>query len=219
MAASYVSQSSIAIVDFPAAVGPQMMRSLSSAKTPLDLVPGEMNYRRASVHVVCWQSGVSQRREQRSHLTLRQLVTGFDRRLARDCCGETLVLGGRPCDAVSSQRIERFPQAFLGVEARMRHWNGIHNQSVPTETFDLEADPLEVIAIRIERLALCRSEEQRERQQESLCWGRAAFKGAHKLLVEDALMRRVLIDEDKSILVLERDIGTTKLKQRRYNLR
>src|SRR5205085_1632668 len=102
--------SSSATADLPAAVGPQMMRSLSPAKATLDFVPGEVDDRRASVDVVRRQSRVAQGREQRAHLSLRELFTRFYRRFAGDGGRQPLVLGRSAGDPVSGQRIQGLPQ-------------------------------------------------------------------------------------------------------------
>src|SRR3954467_8637816 len=131
-----------------------MMRSLSAAKAPLDFVPGEMDDRRTSVDIVRRQSRVAQRREQRAHLSLGEVFSSLDRRLAGDGRRQPLVLGGGAGDPVSGQRIQRFPQTTLGIESRMRHRYRIHDQSVAAESFDLEAEPLEIFAIGVEGFTL-----------------------------------------------------------------
>src|SRR3954470_4805292 len=119
MMASYAAASSSATADLPAAVGPQMMRRLSAAKAPLNFVPGEVDDRRAPVDIVRRQSRVTQRREQRAHLSLRQLLASLDRRLAGDSRRQSLVLRGGAGDPVSGECIQRFTQAALGIESRM----------------------------------------------------------------------------------------------------
>src|SRR6185503_13681750 len=103
MAASRAAPSSSAIVDFPAAVGPQMMRSLSPAKAALDLVPGEMNDRRATVDVVRREHCVAKRCEERPHLALRELLASLDGRFAGDGRRQPLVLGGGAGNAITGQ--------------------------------------------------------------------------------------------------------------------
>src|SRR2546423_5526871 len=196
-----------------------MMRSLSAAKATLDLVPCEVNYRRASVDVVCRQGGVPERCEERAHLRLRQLFTCFDSRFASDRSGETLMLGRRPGDSVTGEGVECLPQAPLGVEPRMRHRYRVHDQGVSTEAFNLETQSLEVFAVGVERLPLRRAEMKSEWKQEPLRRCRSTFEVMHELLVQHPLVGRVLIDEDQPLLVLKRDVGPPELKQRRNYLR
>ena len=54
-----------------------------------------MNDRRAAVDVVGRQRRIAQRREQRAHFPLRQLVAGFDGSLTGDRRRESLVLRRR----------------------------------------------------------------------------------------------------------------------------
>src|SRR5512142_2563183 len=90
------SASHIATVLFPAAVGPQMTSSSSPAESTLNLVPGELNYRGAPVHVVRGQRRVAKGDEQRAHLVGRQRLAGLDRRLAGNGRGESFVSSVRP---------------------------------------------------------------------------------------------------------------------------
>src|SRR5882672_2111154 len=124
-----------------------MIRILAPPKPPLYFIPGEMNYRRAAMHIVGWKSRVAQRREERSHLPLRQFFSSLDRCLAGNCRGEALVFGRDAGDAVPSQGIQRLTQAALGVEARMWHRNGVDDERMSAESFDLESQALEVFPI------------------------------------------------------------------------
>src|SRR5665811_1658163 len=143
-----------AISDFPAAVGPQMTGTLSPAKAPVELVPRQLHYRRPAMDVMCRQRRVAKRCEQRSQLRHRQLLARLYRRFARDCCSEMLVAGGRTCNAISGERVQRFPKAALGVKARMRHRHAVHNQRIPSEALNLEAKSLQVLTIRLECVSL-----------------------------------------------------------------
>jgi hypothetical protein len=84
IAAPYRAARSSAMPDFPAAVGPQMMRSLTAPKPSLYFVPGEVDDRRSPMYVMSGQSGVAKGREQRAHLALRQFFSSLDRGFARD---------------------------------------------------------------------------------------------------------------------------------------
>src|SRR5438045_2497662 len=93
----------VATAVLPAAVGPQMTRigsSLLTAKPTLELGPGQLHDRGASVHVVSGKRRVAQCDEQRAHLAERQLVACLHCRLARDCCREALMLRVRTTDAI-----------------------------------------------------------------------------------------------------------------------
>src|SRR4051812_25113706 len=144
--------------DLPAAVGPAITRMSASAKTSLELVPGEAHDCRATMHVVRGKSGCAQRDVERAHLRRREQVAGFDRRFTGDGGRKLLVLrrGGRL--AVSGEGGEGLAQTALRVEARMRHRYAVHEQRVAAESLDLEAQSLEQRAIRLERFRLVRRE-------------------------------------------------------------
>src|ERR1700693_4992214 len=166
IAALCISQSSIATADLPAAVGPQITRSLSPAKAPLYLVPGEMNDRGAAVHVVRGERGIPQCREERAHLPLRQLLASLDCRLAGDGGRESLVLCRRSRDAVASQRVQRFTQTTLGIKALVRHWHGVDDERVSPKSLYFETQALEILPIGVERLALSRTEVKGQGKQQ-----------------------------------------------------
>src|ERR671921_2155917 len=84
-----------AAADLPAAVGPQMIRRSAPAKAALELIPRQMNDRRASMDVVRRKRRAREREEERAHLALRQHVSRLDRRLACHGRGELLVSGAR----------------------------------------------------------------------------------------------------------------------------
>ena len=65
---------------------------------------------------------------------------------------------GRGGEAVPGERVERVAQAALRVEARVRHGDCVHDQRVPAEAVDLEADAREEVAVLVERLALDQGE-------------------------------------------------------------
>src|SRR5919108_4883718 len=134
------SASESASADFPAAVGPQMMRRSVSAKPAVDLVPREMNDRGSTVHVVRWKHGRSERRVERAHLVGRERVARLDCRFACDGRCKSLVSLRVASEPVASERIESFAQTPLSVEARMRHRHGANDERVTAEPFDLKAE-------------------------------------------------------------------------------
>src|SRR5258706_5415921 len=110
-----------AMLDLPAAVGPQMTGTLSPAKAPVELVPRELHDCRTTVNVVRREIRVSKRREQRPHFRERQRLASLDCRFARNGCREMLVTCCRTGNTVTRQRVERFAQTSLGVEPCVRH--------------------------------------------------------------------------------------------------
>src|SRR5690348_15976505 len=105
---------------FPAAVGPLMtgMNEYSSAaKTALELLPGKMHNGGPPVDVVGGQLGAREGNEQRTHLSGRHRVAGFDRCLTGNRGSQALVTRRRRRLAIAGQRCERLAQAALGVEA------------------------------------------------------------------------------------------------------
>jgi hypothetical protein len=174
-----------------------------------------MNYRRPSVNVVRGQCRVSQRREERAHLSGGKLLARLDRRLACDSRGQPLVLCRSTGHSISGQCIERLSETTLGVEARMGHRHGVDDQRVSAKSLHLESQPLQVFAIGVERLALGRPEMESQWEKQPLRGGGTALERVHELLVQHALVRRVLVDENEAILVLERDVGPSELDERR----
>src|SRR5438093_12798209 len=109
----------IASTLFPAPVGPQMTgttRTSTPAKTPLELVPGEVDNGGAAMHVVRGETRRRERDEQRAHLGRRQRIPPLDRGLARDGRGEAFVSRVGRGSAIAAEPGERLAQAPLRAE-------------------------------------------------------------------------------------------------------
>src|SRR5438270_10814718 len=87
------------------------------------------------------------------------------------------------------------------------------------ETLDLVTQSFQIFTMRVERFSFGGAEVQRERQQQPLARCCTALQRVHELLVQNALVRRVLIDENQPVFVVKRDVGATQLKERRNDLR
>ena len=157
-----------------------------------------------------------ERDEERAHLARRENLARLDRRLARERRRETLVARGDARIAIAAQRIERLAQAARRVEARMRHRDAAHDERVPAEPLDLEAELREQLLMRLERLALGGPEMQRDRKEQPLRRRLALLERAHEALVQHALVRRVLVDEHDAALALEHEIHARELHERRH---
>src|SRR5438093_93838 len=208
----------IASTLFPAPVGPQMTgttRTSTPAKTPLELVPGEVDNGGAAMHVVRGKTRRRERDEQRAHLGWRQRIPRLDRGLTRDRRSEPLVSRVGRGSTIAAERGERLAQAPFSVEARVRHRNAADEQRVAPKALELEAQTFEQGAVRLERVGLGGGEVKREGKQQPLRWCLAALEDAHEPLEEHALVRRVLIDEHDAVVTLEEEIRATKLDERR----
>jgi hypothetical protein len=162
--APYSRASVAAIEDLPAAVGPQMTRTLFPSKSPLQLVPRELDDSRAAVHVVRGEFRITERCEKCPHLALRERFARLDGGLARNGRREMLVTRSGTRDPVARQRIERLPQAALGIESTMRHRDCVHDERASAEAFNLESDSLEIFAVRLERIGFGRTKVERDRK-------------------------------------------------------
>jgi len=158
------------------------------AETPLNLVPGELHDRRASMDIVRRQRRITQRDEERAHLAWRERIAGFDRGLTRDGRGELLVLCVRARFAIPRERRERLAKTPFRIEARMRHRDRAHDQRMSAKAFDLEAESLERRAVPLERIGLGRPEVKRHRKQEPLRRVFPALERLHELLVQHPLV-------------------------------
>src|SRR5512147_1467538 len=135
-----------------------MTRILFTAKSAIQLVPRQLHDRRATVHVVRRKLCVTQRGEQRSHLALRKHFPALDRRFACNGRSEMLMTRRGARNAITGQRVERISQAAFGIESPMRHRHCVDDQRVASESLDLEAKLLEVLAICLERISHGRAE-------------------------------------------------------------
>src|SRR5438876_9112169 len=135
------SESHIAIADLPDAVGPQMTGMVVSAlvdvepasppsKATLELIPGEMDDGRPTVHVVRSQLALAQRDEQRAHFLRGKRVTGFDGRLAGDGGRKMLMTRRGRGRTVAGERRQRIAETALRVESRMRRRHRMHDDGL-----------------------------------------------------------------------------------------
>src|SRR6476661_7943629 len=141
----------------PDAVGPQSTGTTGTSLTPktsLELWPGELHNGGPSVHVVRGELRIAQRQEERTHLSLRELVASLDGRLAGDGGREPLVTCVRAGVTIASEGRQRVPQASFRVEARVRERHAVHEQRVPAESLHLESECGEHGAIGLERVTL-----------------------------------------------------------------
>src|SRR3954451_24012752 len=129
-------------------IGPALL----SAKAALELGPRELHDGGPPVHVVRGEYRVAKGDEEGAHLTRRDLVSRLDRRLAGHRRGDPFMARVRRRVAITGERGERLAQAALRVEARMRHRHRVDEQRVAAEPLDLEAEPREHVAVRLEGL-------------------------------------------------------------------
>ena len=124
-----------------------------------------------------------------------------------------------PSNTITRQRVQRLAQTTLRIEARVRHWHCADYQSMSTKSFNLESQTLEVFSIGVECFPFSRPKVKRQRQEQSLGGGCPALEGVHELLVKNSLVRGMLIDQNQTVLVLECDVRSPQLKERRNGLR
>ena len=147
----------------------------------------------------------------------RQLVARLDRRLARDGRRESLVPRVRRRLAIA----RRAPPASRAGTARRRSAGAASARCARAACARRTPPPRSRASraasrLRLERVALRGREVQRERKEQPLRRRLAALEHAHELLVQHALVRRVLVDEHDAVVVLEQHVGAPQLQQRRH---
>ncbi len=158
-----------ASADFPAPVGPQMMRSLLPAKATLEFVPAELHDRRAAVHVVR-----RKRRWRQATRRARASPEGASSSPALIAALQAMVAASRSCRARPDA--ERSPVSAASVSRRQR---SASNRGCGIGTaFTMSVCPPKPsiskpsfsnsLAILLEGFALGRAEMQRERKEQPL---------------------------------------------------
>src|SRR6185503_4934297 len=209
----------IATALFPAPVGPQITGTSGSSapsKAPLELIPRQIHDRAAAMHVMGWERRGRERDEEGAHLLRRERITRLDRGLARHRRRESLVSSMQSGRAIAAQRSERLAQTPLRIEARVRHGDAPHEKGVAAKALDLEAEPLEERAMRVESLRFRRAEMQRKWKEEPLRRRVAALQRSHEALVQHTFVCRVLVDEHDAVIALEHDVGAPELQEWRH---
>ena len=120
------------------------------------------------MHIMRGQLRVGQRDIQGTHFTGRHGVAGLDGRFARKGGGESLVPLGITGCAVAGECGERFTQAAFGVEARVRHGDGMNEERMPAESIHLKPQRFKHGAMRLEGLGFTGAKVQRHREEQPL---------------------------------------------------
>src|SRR6185503_7029734 len=107
----------------------------------------------------------------------------------------------------------------LRIESRMRHRYRIHDEGAAAKSFDFKSEFLEVRSICFESIRFCRTKMQSQGKEKPLCGSAPGLERLHEFLIEHPLVRRMLVDEHESILMLERDVHAAKLEELRNWLR
>ena len=107
-----------------------------------------------------------------------------------------------------------------GEIALRDHSRGLaHQDGAGAEGFDDEAERGELVGMRLDQRRRVRVEIDHERGEQRLPLDAAALALALQGLVDDPLVRGVLVDDDKAVRRLGDDIGAVKLRPRRAERR
>jgi hypothetical protein len=153
------------------------------------ILEGDLDHRRAAVHIVVRKLGGKQPINHFTHLGLRQWLAGLDRRLTREKPCDTLVLVHVSTTGTRvGQVIEQIGQSRLGIECMPESRHRRDRYRITTKRFDLESQPFDQTAIRLPGRKLLGSQVQHRREQQSLTGTRLLANITDDLLVENAFV-------------------------------
>ena len=149
--------------------------------------------------------------------SMRQRIVCLHRRVAGDRRGEVLDrdLDRRAAIAAVEVVGERADRRRRGFDLHDRR----HRRDVDgaiAERLDLEAEARQVLAARAERFDLGRRQLEDERRQQALALEGARREALEDLLVEDALVGDVLIDDQQALAVDGDDERVAQLAERHH---
>src|SRR6266513_824294 len=216
------SASAAATAVLPTPVGPTMTgvrcRMSGTAKPTFQFLFGKLHETRSAMDIVRGECGAQQSHDELAHFTRIERLSRLERRAARICRREALepVL---PSSKPSPRQIgDELLETATRFEARMRIRRRVNDDAASREWLDLKADAREQLPMCVDCIELGGREVERERQQQPLRGCAVTRQLAHDVLVEDALVRRMLIDDGHAAVGLEEDVGVEDLESRRYRV-
>src|SRR5713101_5682548 len=133
----------VATAVLPTPVGPTRTGTTGRSGSPkpsLQLVLGQLDYGRPTVHVVRRQGGGEEPGQQLAHLLGVELVPRLDGRPAGEGGREALEPVLPPPEATSREVRDELLQAARGLEARVRVGRRVDHHGASRERLELEAD-------------------------------------------------------------------------------
>ena len=87
----------------------------------------------------------------------------------------------------------------------------MHHDALSAEVFDLKTDLLQICTMLLQRLLFTDAKVQRDRKEQPLRWQGTTFEQPHEPLIQHALVRAVLIDDDDAFVLLVDEIRPPEL--------
>ena len=166
------------------------------------------------MHVVGRQLGFEEPEKQFAHGALIEPLPRLDGGSAGIGGRKPLQPVGPSAEPPGGQVGHHLAKTLDGVEPRMRRRHGVEHHRPPTERLDLETDPVQFLPMGVDGIELLVGQVHCFAEQEPLGRKSARREAGHHLLVNDALMRRVLIDDDDVVGRLIDDVRIEHLDQR-----
>ena len=140
------------------------------------------------------------------------MVGRLDRRPAGERGAEALETVLPAAEAPAGEVAHQLLQAARGLEARVRVGGRVDDDAAAGERLDLEPHTPQQLAVLVDRVELGGSEIERQRQQQALGGRAVAGELPHHVLVEHALVRRMLVHDRDAVAGLKEDVGVENLK-------
>ena len=174
----------------------------------------------ATVRVAVRHRGREQPVDQRLHLLLRQRITGANRGMARMRARELLgdVVAFAAAAAGVAHAVEDVLEHLPGMLVLEIGGHPLDHDARRSERRQVPAEPMEPRSRLDHQLELAAREIDQRREQELLRGPALAHHARLRHLVEDALVRRVLIDDHEPAAHRRQDVGAVELPQLRLAL-
>src|SRR6266480_3039034 len=215
MAASSPHATATAVLPTP--VGPTSTGTRGRSAPPkssLQLVLRQLYDRGPPVYVVRRERRAEQPTHQLTHLLEPEPLARLDRGPAREGGGEALEAVRPTAEPAAREIRHELLEAAGGVEARMRVGGRVHDHGPAGKRLDLVAHASQQLPVGLDGVELGGRELDREGQEQPLRRCAVTRELAHQVLVEDPLVRRVLVHDRDAGVGLEEEIRVEDLKQR-----
>ena len=160
-----------------------------------------------SVRAACRHRRSRQVVEQSAHRRRLEWTPTAHRRAARERHEQPLA----PALVVTRGLFEQLLQVQCHVLSVRQGRDGADEEIASAEPIDVEADPLEVRESFLEQRCLVRLERQHDWLEQRLHLRRTVAESGEESVINDSLVRAVLVDEEEALAPLSEDEGLAEL--------
>ena len=140
----------------------------------------------------------------KAHVSLHRRLAGHGRQLFRDH-------GGRPSGRLLRQLVQKLLQKILFAVSVQIAGHGAHRCGISAEILDLKAHSGKIFPVFLQRVRFQGGQIQDQRRRKILAVRFPFLQLFHKSLILHLFMSRMLVDDEKAVLILHQPVGIENL--------